>query len=95
MPVVRGAVIGDRHHAAPSLKAPPMGGDALTGVKYLDQCRRRADFDIGVDTLERDAVVATVVLDVIVNVDPSSLALGQLVAHGRQGPQSGLRVPSS
>ena len=76
-------VLGQRGVAAAQPGAQ-VGGDPLAVVETLDRGGGDAHLDLLLHQAVRDAVVVTVGVDVVVDVDDRRLPLGELVAGGRQ-----------
>src|SRR5690606_37927073 len=79
--VVERTVVGVSNCRSASTVAAPVRSNPFAVDKHLNRGKRCTHLCFGVHQPVRNAVVSTVVLYVIVNVDPSSAALGKLVAH--------------
>lgn len=77
------AVLRVGYGSAGARVATPVGCDADAAVSTLDDAWCRAHLDGLLAQRERDAVVAPIELDVVVDVGPHLLALGQLETQHR------------
>jgi len=64
-----------------------VAGHAVATEEHFHGPQGQADLDLLADKAVGDAVVVVVHLDVVVDVHPGLIPLGELVASAREGPQ--------
>ena len=69
---------------APRVRRANMAGDALAAMEALDGAGRQSDVELAADERVRDRAVVPVDLDVVVDVRPDGLPLGEDVGAGGQ-----------